>query len=92
MIRFHVASLRRRLLLLVMLSVLPAFVFAAYDAWDRYHREAHVAQDRALELARSVSTEHDDLVGGRTRSLSRWRSCPRCGGSTRSGAAGSSPK
>lgn len=64
MIRFHVASLRRRLLLLVMLSVLPAFVFAAYDAWDRYHREAHVAQDRALELARSVSTEHDDLVGG----------------------------
>jgi signal transduction histidine kinase len=64
MIRSLLASLRFRLLLLVVLSVLPAFALAIYDVRDQYRREADVAKARALEVARAVSAEHDDLITG----------------------------
>ena len=60
----HPASLRFRLGLLVLLSMLPALLLATYDAWDRYRHETDLAQERALDVARAVSAEHDDLVAG----------------------------
>lgn len=65
---FALASLRHRLLLLVLLAVLPALALLVSTAWEQRRQAAHAAQEDALRLARLASTQHERLIEG-ARSL-----------------------
>jgi PAS domain S-box-containing protein len=64
MTRPRLASVRARLLLIVLLAVLPALAFIAYDAKEEYRRETTAALAQAVLLAQLVSSQHDDLLAG----------------------------
>ena len=65
---FALASLRHRLLLLVLLAVLPALALVLSTAWEQRRQAALGAQEDALRIARLASTQHERLVEG-ARSL-----------------------
>lgn len=66
--RFALASLRNRLLLLVLLAVLPALGLLLTTAWEQRRQAAVGAKEDALRLARLASAQHERLVEG-ARSL-----------------------
>lgn len=66
--RFALASLRHRLLLLILLAVLPALILLVSTAWEQRRQAAEDAQDDALRLARLASSQHERLIEG-ARSL-----------------------
>jgi signal transduction histidine kinase len=62
MARFSLASLRIRLLLLVLLAVIPAWGLALYtNLEERQLRKAQVQED-AMRLSRIVSADHERLI------------------------------
>src|SRR5262245_7358139 len=63
------ASLRTRLLLLVLLAVIPALALTLYtNLEERQLRRAQV-QEQAMRLARLVSADHERLIGDARRLL-----------------------
>ncbi|HBY94179.1 MAG TPA: hypothetical protein DEP84_09490 [Chloroflexi bacterium] len=68
MSRCPFASLRIRVLLLVLLTATPAFSLLFYRANAERQREIAEAQDDALRLARVISSQEQDLIDG-TRQL-----------------------
>ena len=62
--RASLASLRVRLLLLVLLAVLPAAALILYTGWEQRRQAAVDVQENALRLARLASTEHERLIEG----------------------------
>ena len=69
--RISFSSLRARLILLVLLSLLPAFGLIFYDAWkERLHATA-AAGDKALGLARTAAAEQRRLISETRRFLGR---------------------
>ena len=62
MARLSLASLRTRLLLLVLLAVIPALGLTLYtNLEERQLRKAHV-QEQAMRLSRLVSADHERLI------------------------------
>jgi signal transduction histidine kinase len=69
MVRFSLASVRARLLLLVLLAVIPALVLALYtNLEERQLRKASVLED-AMRLSRLVSADHERLIEDARRLL-----------------------
>ncbi|HEX7589172.1 MAG TPA: hybrid sensor histidine kinase/response regulator, partial [Anaerolineae bacterium] len=62
MIRSLYASLRARLILLVLLALLPAFVLALYGDLQQRRLETLQVQDNALRLARSIASDQARLL------------------------------
>jgi len=58
------ASVRARLLLLVLLAILPALAFALYTGLQHRQMAAAQAQQEALRLARVAASEHERLIEG----------------------------
>src|SRR5262245_32198105 len=65
---YVLASLRHRLLLLVLLAVLPVLALLLATAWEQRRQAADAAKEDALRLARLASSQHERLVEG-ARSL-----------------------
>src|SRR5262245_39169489 len=65
---FALASLRHRLLLLVLLAVLPALALLVSTTWEQRHHASLGAKEDSLRLARLASAQHERLVEG-ARSL-----------------------
>src|SRR5215470_15050377 len=62
MARLSFASLRARLLLLVLLAVIPALVLTVYtNLEERQLRKAQV-QEQAMRVSRLVSADHERLI------------------------------
>src|SRR4029450_6974474 len=69
MARISVASLRTRLLLLVLLAVIPALGLPLYtNLEERQLRKAQV-QEQAMRLSRLVSADHERLIEATRRLL-----------------------
>ncbi len=83
MIRLRPTSVRARLLLIVLLTVLPAFAFIAYDTKEEYRRETRAVLDQALLLAQLVSSQHDDLIAGARQLLVALAQLPQVRGGDR---------
>jgi PAS domain S-box-containing protein len=66
--RFSFASLRVRLILLVLLAVIPAFGLTLYTAREDRRHETSGVQENALRLARLTAADHERLIAG-TRQL-----------------------
>ncbi len=62
MIGFSFSSLRARLLLLVLLSIIPALGLILYTASEQRRSAAAEAKDYALQLARSFSSSQNELI------------------------------
>jgi signal transduction histidine kinase/HAMP domain-containing protein len=62
MTRFSFSSLRVRLLLLVLVSVVPALGLIHYTASKQREQAAHDAQEDSLKLIRALSAEHERLI------------------------------
>ena len=60
--QFSWASLRTRIILLVLLAVLPALGLTIYTAAQEHARENVEARENVLRLARIVSVEEEQLV------------------------------
>jgi len=73
---FSFSSLRARLLLLVLLAVIPALGLILYSAAEQRRLAALEAQANALQLARSVSSSHDDLIEGAHQLLTTLAQTP----------------
>jgi diguanylate cyclase (GGDEF)-like protein len=61
---FALASLRHRLLLLVLLAVMPALALLLATTWEQRRQAAQGARDDALRIARLASSQHVGLVEG----------------------------
>jgi putative nucleotidyltransferase with HDIG domain len=57
------ASLRIRLVLLVLLALLPVFGLAFYDRYEQRQQNARTVQSQALELARRAMIDQLELIG-----------------------------
>jgi signal transduction histidine kinase len=69
MVRFSLASVRARLLLLVLLAVIPALGLTLYtNLEERQLRKASVLED-AMRLSRLVSADHERLIEDARRLL-----------------------
>ena len=68
MTRIFRSSLRSRLLLLVLLALLPAFVLILVTAWEQRQLAAMEAQESALRVARAAASNQERLIEG-ARSL-----------------------
>ncbi len=68
MTRIFRPSLRSRLLLLVLLALLPAFVLILVTAWEQRQLAAMEAQENALRIARAAASNQERLIEG-ARSL-----------------------
>lgn len=62
MTRFSFSSLRVRLLLLVLVSVVPALGLIHYTASKQREEAAHDAQEDSLKLVRALSAEDERLI------------------------------
>src|SRR5260370_15300519 len=60
----RLASLRSRLLLLVLVAVLPAFALTLYTGLERRRAAAAEAHEEALRIARIAATEQNDVFQG----------------------------
>ncbi len=69
MIRSPLASIRFRLLLLVLLAVVPALGLALYTGLEQRRMAGVQVQQEALRLARLASSDHERLIGGASRQL-----------------------
>lgn len=76
MIRGLLASIRFRLLLLVLLAVVPALGLALYTGLEHRRMAAVQAQQEALRLARMASSEHERLIEGARQLLIVLSSLP----------------
>ncbi|MGE0824765.1 MAG: ATP-binding protein [Candidatus Binatia bacterium] len=64
MSRFAPASLRSRLLLLVLLAVIPAFLLTIFTNWNERQLAAADAREEALRLAQFAAADQEQLVEG----------------------------
>src|SRR5215813_445260 len=62
MARFFFASLRARLLLLVLLAVIPALVLALYTNLEERQLRKALVQEDAMRLSRLVSADYERLI------------------------------
>ncbi|HBY94008.1 MAG TPA: PAS domain S-box protein, partial [Chloroflexi bacterium] len=62
--RFSFASLRVRLLFLVLLATLPGFGLTFYSAWADRHRAARDVRENTLQVARLASASQEQLIEG----------------------------
>jgi signal transduction histidine kinase len=62
MLRFSFASIRVRLILLILFATLPAFGLVLYTAIEEQRLAATAAQKEALRLARLVAEDHRELI------------------------------
>ena len=64
MSRFSPASLRFRLLLLVLFAVIPAFLLTVFTNWNERRLAATEVREEALRLARLAAADQEQLVEG----------------------------
>ena len=64
MSRFSLASLRFRLLLLVLFAVIPAFLLTVFTNWNERRLAASEVREEALRLARLAAADQEQLVEG----------------------------
>ena len=64
MSRFSAASLRSRLLLLVLFAVIPAFLLTIFTNWNERRLAATEVREEALRLARLAAADQEQLVEG----------------------------
>ncbi len=64
MSRFSPASLRFRLLLVVLFAVIPAFMLTVFTNWNERRLAAGGAREEALRLARLAAADQEQLVEG----------------------------
>lgn len=64
MSRFSLASLRFRLLLLVLFAVIPAFLLTVFTNWNERRLAAVDVREEALRLARLAAADQEQLVEG----------------------------
>ena len=64
MSRFSPASLRSRLLLLVLFAVIPAFLLTIFTNWNERRLAATEVREEALRLARLAAADQEQLVEG----------------------------
>jgi signal transduction histidine kinase len=64
MSRFSPASLRFRLLLLVLLAVIPSFFLTVFTNWNERRLAVVAAREEALRLARLAAADQEQLVEG----------------------------
>ncbi|MBM4259300.1 MAG: HAMP domain-containing protein [Deltaproteobacteria bacterium] len=64
MSRFSPASLRFRLLLLVLFAVIPAFLLTVFTNWNERRLAASDVREEALRLARLAAADQEQLVEG----------------------------
>ena len=64
MSRFSLASLRFRLLLLVLFAVIPSFLLTVFTNWNERRLAAGDAREEALRLARLAAADQEQLVEG----------------------------
>ena len=57
MIRFLYASLRARLILLLLVALIPAYALVLYGDFQQRRQQTQAAQDNALRLARTVASD-----------------------------------
>ena len=62
MLRFSFASIRVRLILLILFATMPAFGLILYTAIEEQRLAATAAQKEALRLARLVAEDHRELI------------------------------
>lgn len=62
MLRFPFASIRVRLILLILFATMPAFGLILYTAIEEQRLAATAAQKEALRLARLVAEDHRELI------------------------------
>ena len=62
MIRSLYTSLRARLILLVLLALIPAFILVLYGDFQQRRLETHAVQDNALRLARTVASDQSQVL------------------------------
>jgi len=62
--RFSLASLRSRLLLLVLFAVIPAFLLTVFTNWNERRLAASGVREEALRLARLAAADQEQLVEG----------------------------
>ena len=62
MSRFFPASLRSRLLLLVLFAVIPAFLLTIFTNWNERRLAATEVREEALRLARLAAADQEQLV------------------------------
>lgn len=62
--RFSLASLRSRLLLLVLFAVIPAFLLTVFTNWNERRLAASAVREEALRLARLAAADQEQLVEG----------------------------
>jgi PAS domain S-box-containing protein len=63
-VRSWLSSLRARLLLIVLVAVIPAFLLAIWAGLEHRRHEVVAAQERALTLARQLADEQEQLIEG----------------------------
>ena len=66
---FRVASLRDRLLVLVLVAALPALMLVVYSNLEERRQDARNTQATALRMARIVARSHEELIDGTRRLL-----------------------
>ncbi len=88
MTRFSFSSLRVRLLLLVLLSVVPALGVVLYQAYEERRLEKAQAQEDALRLARIAAGEQERLIEGGRQFLDLLAQLPPVRGGDRSACSG----
>ncbi len=69
-------TIRSRLLLLVLISVLPALGIIIYSGLDRSSREIEDAKSDALEAVRSLAYEHERVIGSTRQFLATLAKIP----------------
>src|SRR5262245_50592265 len=66
---FSLASVRARLLLLVLLAVIPALVLTLYTNFEERQLRKEQVQQQAMRLSRLVSADHERLIEDARRLL-----------------------
>lgn len=61
--RLSFSSLRTRLIFLVLIAVIPWWAFTVRSGVERYRHDRSEAENRALELAKTISRIHERMIG-----------------------------
>ncbi|MBI3458357.1 MAG: GAF domain-containing protein [Candidatus Rokubacteria bacterium] len=83
----RLASLRTRLLLLVLLAVLPAFALILYTGVERRALAVRAVEEDALRLTRIAAAEHERLIEGARQLLVALAQLPAVRASDSAGCA-----
>lgn len=83
MTRFSFASLRTRLLLLVLLAILPALGLILYTGLEQQRLAAAEVRREALRLTQLAASKHEELIGDARQLLLTLARLPEVRGASR---------